>query len=242
MTALIQDKLRKTQRWAYAKLILATGSRCFKGSAMAWNGAGKIVRASSIPGLVPCGVATEEADATSADKLVVVELPAPVKLEYFVNAETSAVAATDLGKHCFFLDDQTVTMSGNGRSKAGRVWDISGNLVGVELVGDNAEEDLAEAVTGLSFTSNNLAVTVQHGAVYDIPTTGAASTVTLAAPTRDGIEATFLADGTKNGHTVQYRDATGTVLLTAALTASKRHLVRVVSLGGVWAASSSVAP
>ncbi len=52
----------------------------------------------------------------------------------------------------------------------------------------------------------------------------------------------FVADGTKNGHTVTYRDATGTVALTTALTASKRHLVVATFLNGLWNANAYVGP
>jgi hypothetical protein len=80
------------------------------------------------------------------------------------------------------------------------------------------------------------------GAIYDIPTTAGASTVTLPANALEGTEVTFVADGTKNGHTVQYRDATGPTNLTTALTLSKRHLVRCAFLNGKWVANAYVAP
>jgi hypothetical protein len=75
-----------------------------------------------------------------------------------------------------------------------------------------------------------------------VPATGAASTVTLPAAALDGTSASFVADGTANAHTVQYRDATGVVNLTAALTAAKRHLVIVEKVGGKWFANAYVSP
>lgn len=80
------------------------------------------------------------------------------------------------------------------------------------------------------------------GTVYDVPATAANSTITLPATAEEGAKVTFSADGTKNGHTVQYVDATGPTNITAALTASKRHLVQALFLDGTWRASAHVAP
>ena len=79
-------------------------------------------------------------------------------------------------------------------------------------------------------------------AVYDVPTTGAASTITLPASSIEGATIQFVADGTKNAHTVTYRDATGPTALTTALLASKRHLVVATYLGGKWFANAYVSP
>jgi hypothetical protein len=76
---------------------------------------------------------------------------------------------------------------------------------------------------------------------YDVPTT--ARRRRSRCPPRARRHARVLrADGTKNGHTVQYRDATGPTNLTTALTASKRHLVIVEKLGGKWFANAYVSP
>jgi streptogramin lyase len=94
-----------------------------------------------------------------------------------------------------------------------------------------------------AFVSNDCAPAVlQHDCIYDVPSTGAASTVTLPAGADDGTRVFFAADGTKNAHTVQYRDATGPTDLTAALTASKRHLACCVKENGKWFVHSSVSP
>ena len=101
----------------------------------------------------------------------------------------------------------------------------------------------APAGAALSYTANDAApTTITDGVVYDVPTTGAASTITLPAAAHDGAIAFFTADGTKNAHTVQYRDATGPTNLTTALTASKRHFVVAIKAGGKWFANASVSP
>lgn len=80
------------------------------------------------------------------------------------------------------------------------------------------------------------------GAIYALPATAANSVVTLPADTEEKVTINILADGVLNAHTVQYRDETGAVNLTAALTDSKRHYIRATFLGGKWHALVSVAP
>ncbi len=94
------------------------------------------------------------------------------------------------------------------------------------------------AITGInspkiadaSFTANDCALAVagaDSGGHYVIDTTAGASTVSLTAGT--GLAAGdffyFVADGTKNGHTVTYRD--GSTNISAAATASKRHITKI---------------
>jgi hypothetical protein len=94
-----------------------------------------------------------------------------------------------------------------------------------------------------AYTSNDTApASIVSGGVYDVPATGANSTITLPAAPADGTHAIFVADGTKNSNTVQYRDATGPVNITTALTASKRHMVHVTALNGIWNAIAYVSP
>lgn len=116
--------------------------------------------------------------------------------------------------------------------------------VEVDLVGlAGAPEIMAEG-TLPAFAAGDLVVQdyPAPGAVFDLPATAAASTVTLPAAAHEGTAIEIVADGTKNGHTVQYRDATGPVNLTTALLASKRHQVRAIFLNGVWTALAYTAP
>jgi hypothetical protein len=55
-----------------------------------------------------------------------------------------------------------------------------------------------------------------------------------------GTELTFVADGTKNGHTLTFKQ--GATSISAATTASKRVLAKAVFLGTVWAVSLTVGP
>ena len=98
--------------------------------------------------------------------------------------------------------------------------------------------------TALTFAMNDAApATLVHEATYKVPTTGAASTVTLPAAATVGTRCHFIADGALNGHTVTYRDATGPTSLTTALTASKRHMVTAIKLDAThWVCNAYVSP
>lgn len=93
---------------------------------------------------------------------------------------------------------------------------------------------LGDGTLGAFAAGDNAPATLVHDAVYALPATAANSTVTLPAAATDGTRVHFVADGTLNGHTVQYRDATGPTNLTAAFTASKRHGATFVKEDTKW--------
>lgn len=164
---------------------------------------------------------------------------------WFANsASTDEITNDHIGEKCYVVDDQTVGALATGnRPAAGRVLDVSSTRgVLVEILG---EEDRPIAGTLPAQVSNDFilpAASVIDGAVYDVGTTAGVSTVTLPASSVENVKIYFVADGTKNGHTVQYRDATGPTNLTTALLASKRHLAVAVFSGGKWFVNAYVAP
>ncbi len=250
MTALAKERMQLAENWKYRQFTL-TGAKGWKGGAAAISTvgatAGKVVPASALPGLIVIGKFAETIDATAADKLVNVELSLEIVIEWWVNGTAGdAVAATDVGKIAYIKDDNTVSILPNGSSPMGRIWafDATKGVAIERLQAAPGGGTLGVLTSPAAFTANDMVMpnNPASGSVIDIPTTAAASTVTLPATTRDGTVLYFFADGTKNGHTVQYRDATGPVNLTTALTASKRHLVVAVSLGGKWAANAYIAP
>lgn len=244
MTALAKNRTPAENRWNSKLFTLLSGSIAYEGGACFLNPAtGKVVPALAAgAGFLFIGIFQEKVDASAADKPVNVKLPEEIMLTYFVNG--SAIAATDVGKLCYFDDDQTVVLTAGARALAGRVLDVSATKgVGVDTCLARFASDVPSAGPAVAFTANDFAPTdVVNGAVYNITATGAASTVTLPAAAADGTVAHFAADGTANGHTVQYRDATGTTVLTTALTASKRHLVTVAKVNGKWTANAYVSP
>jgi hypothetical protein len=247
MTALSASRARTEENWTRQSFTLASGKIAYKGGAACLRlSTGKVEPADDGPAggadLRHIGVFHETIDASAADAAVTVNLVRELWLEWWANSAATAVSA--IGGLCYFEDDQTVSADPADGCVAGRVWSVSATYgVLVEKLSTPPGAALETASFG-AFASNDLVIPANppSGAVVDIPTTGAASTVTLPAVAVEGTEITFVADGTKNGHTVQYRDATGPVNLTTALTASKRHLVKCVHKDDLWYANAYVSP
>lgn len=247
MTQLAANSPQNEVRWKYKQFTLASGNVAWQGAALGYNRAtNKVQRMpndASGDALFFLGFAVDKVDASAADKIVNVDFIEEMVLHWFPNAGGGdAIAASDITSLCYFIDDQTVTKTAKGNPLAGRVWAVDATKgVLVQKLGE--QRQLATLPTAPAFAANDSApAAIVNGAIYDVPATAAASTVTLPAAAPDGTVAQFVADGTKNGHTVQYRDATGPTVLTTALTASKRHLVVVAKRDGKWFANAYVAP
>lgn len=247
MTALLKAKSDLMERWTYRQFPLAVSYKAFKnGQAVIDLATGNVRPGAPGKGLFIIGQFAEDVDATSVTKLVNINFGIEKEIHWLANDTVAPVTIAMRGQLCYLLDDQTVTSSPSGASVAGRIWDVSTTKgVAVErAAGATTTQGLtAAAVTAPAYTVNDLIIpaATPSGSVIDIPTTTGASTVTLpVAP--DGTTLDFVADGVKNGHTVQYRDVTGTVVLTTALTASKRHSVRAISLNSKWSALAYVSP
>lgn len=252
MTALANERMSSREAWDYHLFTLTSGTKAYKNAVAAIDlGSGKVVPGATRTDLFVIGKFAETVDATLADKPVNVNLCRELWVEWLTNDTGSPVLATDLGALCYVKDDQTVTQSPTGASIAGRVWAVDSTKgVAVEMLDSTpaatASLDglVAPEGTLAAFSSNNinLGASPNSGTIYDCPTTGAASTITLPATAAEGTLIYFTADGTHNGHTVQYRDATGPTNLTTALTASKRHLVIAAYVAGAWRANAYVSP
>lgn len=252
MTAIsnVKGKDPREERWNYKQFTGASGNIFYPGAAVGLDLSTQKIEPmhSAEDDLWFLGHVAEDlyVDATSADKNVNVRLLKEVVGFRYVNATAGdAVASTDVGKLCYFADDQTVAITSQGKCQAGRVWNVSSTLgVLVEKLESAQLDRLLVESAAVAFTANDLALASnpRPGQVIDIPATGAASTVTLPATAIEGTELVFVADGTKNGHTVTYRDATGPTNLTTALTASKRHRVVATYLNGGWTASAYISP
>lgn len=247
MTALSANKALNREVWEDRTFTLKSGELVYKGALVAIElGTAYVVEATGAADEFVIGTAMEKVDATSAAKSIPVRLERSIPIIYFANG--SSIVAADHGKLCYVSDDQTVslTQAAAGALAVGRVWAVdSARGVAVELVQPipPVPLSLSEVDPG-AFAANDLVIgaSPSSGSLYDIPATAAASTVTLPATATEGTELTFVADGTKNAHTVQYRDATGPVNLTTALTASKRHMVKAVFLNSKWNAIAYTSP
>lgn len=248
MTALAMERMRSFERWTFHKFPLAVGNKAWKHAAIGIDlSTGKVEPMHGESDLLYIGLANETVDATSVEKQLDVNLGMEIEVEFYVN-DASAIVATDLGKLAYFKDDQTLTLTTNG-AIAGRIWAVdSARGVAIQklgsLGGGNGSGGSLVTVTAPAYVSNDSIIVAdpQTEAIIDVPTTAAASTITLPASAAAGTRLTFVADGTKNGHTVQYRDATGPVNLTTALTASKRHEVICTYLNSKWYANAYVSP
>lgn len=241
MTALTLERFAGTERWKHQLFTLKSGTKAFKGAELVLD-AGFVQPATSTSGGRVIGRALQTVDATSVAKPINVDLQEEIEITWLENSGTNAIVSTDVGSYCFHEDDQTVGIRSTG-SLAGRIWAVSSTRgVGVQKVRDGAPRRFIGATQ--AFVANDLVLPNNPvpETVYDVPTTAGVSTITLPATAREGTAIYFSADGTKNGHTIQYRDATGPVNLTTALLASKRHLAVCLFLGGKWVVNAYVAP
>lgn len=254
MTALIQNKARDFETWGSHEFTLS-GVKVWQGSQavgiIAGANAGKVTKPGSVAGVlsavIALGIFTETVDATAADATVTVRLQKELEVEWLANDGT--IAAANVFGVCYYADDATVGLKGAAadgsapRSRAGRIWAVDATLgVAVEIVRDQSSSYKPVGILPAPVAADIIPVEIVNGAVYDGPVLAANSTLTLPATPPDGIEATVLYDGVKNGFTLQVRDATGPTNLTAAFVASKRLRIQLSSLGGKWFASGIAAP
>lgn len=246
MTALAQDRMKMMERWTYRQFSLASGNLAYKnGICCADLSTGKVEPGHAEADLLYIGTFAEQVDATSVEKLVNVNLGQEIEIEWFANSGTFPVLAANTFGLCFIEDDQTVSLAAAGRAVAGRIWGVDSlKGVAVQKLQTQGSGVPLTVTAAPAYVANDLIIPASpaSGTVYDVPTTAAASTVTLPDTADSGTVLYFKADGTKNGHTVQYRQATGPTNLSTALTASKRHLVIAVFQGTTWAVNAYVAP
>lgn len=242
MTALSAEKAINREVWHDRTFTAKSGEYIYKGAIVAIElGGGYVVEATGAADEIVIGLAMKTIDATSAAKSIPVRLFKPIEVTYFANG--SSIVAADLGAVCFASDDNTVTLATTGRP-FGRVWavdSVRGVAVEPFAVAPGIGTVLLEAPT-YTYTANDYAVADYpvSGTVFDVATTGANSTISLPANAREGTILYFFADGTKNGHTITYRDVA--TAISAAATASKRHLAQAVFLNSKWAVTLTVGP
>lgn len=245
MTALSTARRIREERWSYKQFPLAAVAVYQGGAAVIDTSTGYVTKGAASTTLKAIGTFAESVDnsaGSAGDKSVNVKLSHEVVTYRFVNGSAgNAIAATDIGKLCYFLDDQTVSIIAAAHSVAGIVWDVDTTKgVAVELLAPVAEP-LTTGAT-LAFTAADCAIDAPGNRKhYKIPTSAANSTVSLGTTGAvRGDQITFTADGTANGHTVTYRD--GSTAISAAATASKRHTAICTFDGTVWTCALSVGP
>lgn len=163
-----------------------------------------------------------------------------------VSENVTAGAEATYGNTTGNLDEWGVTVDADHIPVPGARWEqtvSSGGIarLAVDFGAGNDAATLTPAATFV-YTSNNFAVpaSTPSGTIFDVATTAANSTISLPAAAPDGTVIYFRADGTKNGHTITYRDVA--TAISAATTASKVHLAIAVCLGNAWAITLTVSP
>src|SRR6478736_9328058 len=122
--ALSNDKMRQMERWTYHQFTLSSGLIAYKNGIC-------VIDLANAPNVKPgvaglgqfvIGVFAEQVDATSAAKLVNVNLGREIEVEWFPNSSGSPLAATDVGGLAYLEDDTTASAFVSGRTVLGRVW------------------------------------------------------------------------------------------------------------------------
>lgn len=122
MSALQKKRMRKPVSVKELTLTLKSGEVAYQGGRACLNTSdGKCYPAQAGTTFVPVGFFKADADATSGDTACSVTLDAEITGEWFMNDSGSPVGSANVGSECYMLDDQSVTMSSGGNSKAGRV-------------------------------------------------------------------------------------------------------------------------
>jgi hypothetical protein len=244
MTALLKERQNRHKTIGSYTFPLAVGTKAWQGGKAGGDrSTGKVEPMHGEGDLLYLGIFEETVDATSAEKMVSVDCSPEKFARWWAN--DGSIAITDRFNLCYSIDDQTVGKSGS--AVAGRIWDVD-SVKGVLVEGLQTPPGVdgggsAGLQTLPAFAANAILLDeIINGAAYDVPTTAGASAITLPGDAPDGSQVLFSADGTKNGHAVTYRDETGDVAITTALTALKRHLVLCKKLAGTWRANAYVSP
>ncbi len=235
---------------------VAAATTIFAGTLVATDASGNAVPASASSAVKVWGrCEATQINTVAAGFGVAGQKTVHVKPGIFPWTNGDAITAADAGKPCYAGDDNTVFLNPStatvAKTFAGIIYGLTGTKVRVgsgPLFGCDFMGGSSPAVVGAlpAFAAAAMAPAASaliNGVTYDVPTTAANSTISLPAASPIGTTVHFAADGTKNGHTVQYLDATGAVALTAAFAASKRHRVTATKISAtVWAVSGNASP
>ncbi len=110
-----------------------------KASTKIWQGAacvidaGYLAPARTATGLISAGVAHKTYDNSAGSAGAVVASVERGVFAFNNSAGGDLIAQANVGADCYWVDDQTVALVGTGRSRAGRIIQLEGGLVYVEI-------------------------------------------------------------------------------------------------------------
>jgi hypothetical protein len=140
MTALAADSgliTEKAMPWAcnHAPAVAADSTQFLKGGILVLDQAdGKVKKASTAAGLIALGVCQENY-LTGTSNTRRIRTRNGVWGPFANSAAADAIAADDIGKDCFIVDDNTVALTSNSsaRSRAGQVYEVDSSGVWVSF-------------------------------------------------------------------------------------------------------------
>lgn len=125
MTAAAANRILKQEKWTYYDFTLTSGNIAYKNCLAVVDtnaGTGTLLEGGESTTYAILGVFDEYVDASLAAKTVRVNFLRERTIVWFANDPgAGAIAATDLGKYAYMLDDQTVTITATGHSPAGQI-------------------------------------------------------------------------------------------------------------------------
>lgn len=130
MTAIVDDR-DTAFRGGQVSYYPMAATKIYKGTMVVFSG-GYVAPATKTTGVMCVGIASEtvdNSDGNAGDKSIKV-MRGVAKM---TNDTGTAVVIGDVGKQCYALDNQTVTMDATGASVAGRVFDVDASGVWVEF-------------------------------------------------------------------------------------------------------------
>lgn len=129
MTALAAD--RNTVRMeGDLRIGAAAATLIYAGSLVMRNSAGYVTKGATATGAVGCGRAEERVDNSGGAAGAVDVRYRPGIFRFANSASTDAIAATDIGKPCYVVDDQTVAKTDGTASRS-----LAGFIEGVDDLG-----------------------------------------------------------------------------------------------------------
>ena len=156
MTAAAANQLQNIEVWKYHVYTLTSGNIAYQNALAVVDtnaGTGTLLEGGESTTYAVLGLFDQYVDATSVAKSVRVNFLKERTVKWFANDPgVGAIAATDLGKMAFVLDDKTATITPTGHSPLGQILDFD-STKGVAIDIDTKSVIVAAAPTISNFTS-----------------------------------------------------------------------------------------
>ena len=157
MTAAAANQLQRLESWKFRTYTLTAGNIAYQNCLACVDtnaGTGTLLEGGASTTYAVLGLFDQYVDATLVAKTVRVNFLKERTIRWFDNdPDAGAIAAVDLGKMAFVLDDKTVTKTPTAHSPAGQIvdYDAVKNLVAIDI--DTKSVIVAAAPTISDFTS-----------------------------------------------------------------------------------------